>query len=112
MGNKKNESRASAKSFHGNQYVSGSKKKGQKKQDQTASTPHRPEKRKANDDTPLSRNAKRIRLEDGDIESNHDFFFFMSFSTLKYVIEVISKQVISSNLQGKQPQCCSSASQQ
>ena len=91
MGNKKNKNRASAKSFRGNQYASGNKKKGRKQKQEDQTTPHRQEKRKADDGTPLSRSAKKIRLEDGDIEGNDNFFFLMNFSILKYVIEVVSK---------------------
>ena len=91
MGNKKNKNRASAKSFRGNQYASGNKKKGRKQKQEDQTTPHRHEKRKADDGTPLSRSAKKIRLEDGDIEGNDNFFFLMNFSILKYVIEVVSK---------------------
>ena len=61
MGNKKNKNRASAKSFRGNQYASGNKKKGRKQKQEDQTTPHRQEKRKADDGTPLSSRELRRR---------------------------------------------------
>ena len=65
----------------------GKPKKGRKKQESSRS------QRRASYDSPLSRSAKKIRLDDESTVSNTDFFFFISFSILNCIVEEVNKHV-------------------
>ena len=62
-------------------------KKGRKKQESSSC------QRRASYDSPLSRSAKKIRLEDESTVSNTDFFFVISFSILNCIVEEVNKHV-------------------
>ena len=99
MGSKKNKKKAVSKVFRGNQHAFGKAKKGRKKQVQPRPTPPRDQQRKrvANDDTPLSRSSKKIRLDHEKEETSRnimDFFYFMNFSVLKHIVDEVVQHVV------------------